>query len=133
MASHHCHGVRATVIESGTDAVLDLQTGRRAGVSPASCAYGVFPYTIAADLADPLSDRAVTTTAESAPPVSDFSELDSYLGRHVEDGVEWALANDRPWRVARLDGEAVDDGGPVNPERLSFTVVADVIVSYEWS
>lgn len=181
MASHHCYGVHAAVAETDTAVTLDLHTGRRDGVSPAGCPFGVFPYTTEVTLAAPLGDREVvtdaqtgsgesgtgavagdagttsgttgldgttdvgTTTAAAAAPATaglDPAEvdpatipvegIDRYVGHHVEDGVEWALANDRTWRIVSEDGTSRADGS-TDPARLSFTVVADVIVGYEWS
>ena len=180
MASHHCYGVHAAVTETDTAVTLDLHTGRRDGMSPASCPFGVFPYTTQVTLAAPLGDREVvtdaetgsgesgagaaagdagttsgttgsdgttdagTTTADTAAPAADLDPaevdpatipvdgIDRYVGHHVEDGVEWALANDRPWRIVSENGTSRADGS-TDPTRLSFTVVADVIVGYEWS
>lgn len=184
MASHHCYGVHAAVSETDTAVTLDLDTGRRDGVSPASCPFGVFPYTTEVTLAAPLGEREVVTDAQTGsgsagadaaastdagstsgttgpdgttdagtttaatssstapaagldpaevdPATIPADGLDRYLGHHVEDGVEWALANDRPWRIASEDGTSRADGSS-DPARLSFTVVADVIVGYEWS
>jgi hypothetical protein len=145
MGSHHCHGVQVAVDESGAEVVLDLRTGRRPGVSPGACAYGVFPYTTEVALARPLGERAVSTSAAPDrdqaevdpaavdPAGIDVTDVDIYLGRPIEDGVEWALANDRPWRILSQDGEPVDDVGPADPDRISFVVEADLIVGYEWS
>lgn len=166
MASHHCYGVHAAVTETGTTVTLNLHTGRRAGVTPAGCPFGVFPYTTQLTLAGPLGEREVvtdagtptggtgtitgipgegstaTTTAAPATAPLDPAEIDPatipaagidrYLGHHVEDGVEWALANERAWRILSEDGANLADGSS-DANRLSFTVVADVIVGYEWS
>ncbi len=159
MASHHCYGVHTAFTETETAVRLDLHTGRRAGVSPTGCPFGVFPYTVRVALAAPLGDREVVTGADSGPAAETTSGatatsataaavaldpaaldpagipadgIDRYLGHHVEDGVEWALANERPWRILVEDGTSRADGS-TDPDRLSFTVVADVIVGYEWS
>jgi hypothetical protein len=165
MQSHHCYGIHVSVTESDTEVVLDLQTGRRDGVPPTACTYGVYPYSTEVTLASPLGGRSLTTSAErpaqtsgaasggtsptrvpaatatdgqTDPAAIDPSlipalDVDRYVGQHVEDGVEWALANDRPWRIVSEDGEARPDDSGADRERLSFTVVADVIVAYEWS
>jgi len=178
MASHHCYGVHAAVAETDTAVTLDLHTGRRVGVSPAACSFGVFPYTTQVTLESPLGEREVVTGADTGsaaaavtgagatggttgrdgtvagptgeadtttatlaagldpaevdPATIPADGIDRYMGRHVEDGVEWALANERSWRILSEDGTSLADGS-IDPERLSFTVVADVIVGYEWS
>ncbi|MEZ5410935.1 MAG: hypothetical protein R2761_23095 [Acidimicrobiales bacterium] len=136
MASHHCYGVHAAVTETAAAVTLDLHTGRRPGASPASCPFGVFPYTTELTLAAPLGEREVATTAEATaqvdPATIPADELDRYVGHHVEDGVEWAVANERAWRILSEDGTNLADGSS-DPARLSFTVVADVIVGYDWS
>ncbi len=163
MASHHCYGVHASVTETDAVVTLDLHTGRRAGVSPAGCPVGVFPYTTQPTLAAPLGEREVVTDAgnpaQSTDPSGESGEgtastaaasaapldpaeidpatipadgIDRYVGQHVEDGVEWALANERAWRILSEDGTNLADGS-TDANRLSFTVVADVIVGYEWS
>ncbi len=179
MESHHCFGVHTAVEESEAEVFLDITSGRQPGISPSSCTYGVFPYTVAVELAAPLGERSISA-AETGPPADDAaesqpaaepadagtgdpasvdpasvdpasvdptsvdptsvdptsvdpSEVGHFVGRHVEDGVEWALANNRPWRIVSQDGKRVDDGSPEDPNRVSFTVVADVIVSYHWS
>lgn len=162
MASHHCYGVHAAVTETDTAVTLDLHTGRRDGVASAACPLGVFPYTTQVTLAAPLGEREVVTGAEPSatagattatttgatgtapaagagldpaqidPAAIPVGDIDRYVGRHVEDGVEWALANERAWRIVSEDGTSLADGS-AEPERLSFTVVADVIVGYEWS
>ena len=180
MASHHCFGVHAAVTETDAAVTLDLHTGRRAGVSPAGCPFGVFPYTTEVTLGAPLGAREVMTDADTGsaaggigtgtgtasaggvtsgttgpdattgddgttaapdalldpaevdPATIPADGIDRYVGHHVEDGVEWALANQRTWRILSEDGTDLADGSS-DPGRLSFTVVADVIVGYEWS
>jgi len=163
MASHHCYGVHAAVTETGTAVTLDFHTGRRAGVSLAGCPFGVFPYTTQVTLAAPLGEREVVTQADTGgegtagegtaaattsagalatpagldpaqvdPATIPADGVDRYVGQHVEDGVEWAVANERTWHILSEDGTSLADGSS-DPARLSFTVVADVIVDYEWS
>lgn len=163
MGSHHCYGVHSAVTETATQVVVDLRTGRHAGDAPAACTYGVFPYTTGITLAGPLGDREVVTTAELSSSVAGANsttapagtgvdvagdevldpaeidpadipadDVDRYVGHHVEDGVEWALANQLPWRILSEDGTSRDDGTH-DVSRLSFIVVADRIVGYEWS
>lgn len=70
--------------------------------------------------------------AEIDPADIPADDVGRYVGHHVEDGVEWALANQLPWRILSEDGTSHDDGTH-DASRLSFTVVADRIVGYEWS
>ena len=188
MGSHHCFGVQADAQESETDVVLEIKTGLLPGVDPASCQYGVYPYTTSVTLEAPLGDRTIATAEmrepaaddepteaeatdpadEGTPPaeaepeaepgtgpdtanppaggggampvpleqggttltIDDASQL---IGRHVEDGVEWAIANDVEWRVLSYDGEQVAEDSPLDTTRISFVVDSDLIVRFEWS
>lgn len=192
MGSHHCFGVQADAEESQTDVVLEIKTGLLPGVDPASCRYGVYPYTTSVRLAEPLGDRTIATAEEQEPTVDDGSaaaqtaeenaaednatepaaegtpepeaspepeaanppaggggampvpleqdgttltidDASQLIGRHVEDGVEWAIANDVEWRVLSYDGEQVAEDSPLDTTRISFVVDSDLIVRFEWS
>jgi hypothetical protein len=187
MGSHHCFGVQANAQESETDVVLEIKTGLLPGVDPASCRYGVYPYTTSVTLAEPLGDRTIATAEEREPLAGDGSadgqategeatesapdgtpdpeaepepdtanpsaggggampvpleqdgttltidDASQLIGRHVEDGVEWAIANGVEWRVLSYDGEQVAEDSPLDTTRLSFVVDSDLIVRFEWS
>jgi len=83
-----------------------------------------------------------TTTSSDADPadgaVEDEEpdpkvEVDGFVGQHIEDGVEWAINGDIEWRVLSFDGVELDVDGSVDPDRISFVVERDLIVTYEWS
>ena len=84
----------------------------------------------------PTDETTVTTVItppneqSGAAPVPGASNL---IGMYVEDGVEWALDNGLEWRVLSFDGVPFAEASPNNPERISFVVEADIIVSLEWS
>ncbi|MGI9613989.1 MAG: hypothetical protein ACR2QO_13860 [Acidimicrobiales bacterium] len=187
MGSHHCFGVRADAQESETDVVLEIKTGLLPGVDPASCRYGVYPYTTSVTLAEPLGERTISAAEEREPAADDGSadartaedeatepaaegtpepegesqteaanppaggggampvpleqdgttltidDASQLIGRHVEDGVEWAITNDVEWRVLFYDGEQVAEDSPLDTTRISFVVDSDLIVRFEWS
>ena len=182
MQSHHCFGVHSEVEESPSEVTLTLESGLLPGIDPASCQYGVYPYTTAVLLSEPLGERTIaigeereptpapepagTGTAQQEPPeatagdgstttqptttsgsdplampspveeggptitIDDASQL---VGRPIEEGVEWAIANDVEWRVLSYDGEPVAEESPFDATRISFVVDADRIVRFEWS
>ena len=76
------------------------------------------------------NDSGVERPFGGAVPSGGAAEL---IGRHVEDGVEWAIENGVEWRILSYDGVEQDDSGVDDPRRLSFVVESDKIVSFEWS
>ncbi len=156
LGSHHCNGVRTEIEESDTEVVVTLIGGQLAEVNPAACAYGTYPYTAEVVLDEPVGDRTIIPAEPTEPdevtptpwrpaPTADGTDepdeaaedadlnVDFLLGEFIEDGVEWALANDIEWRLLIVDGEPVGARALENPDRLSFVVDADRIVAYEWS
>lgn len=188
MESHHCYGVHARVDEGEIEVVLSIETGVLPDVDPTACRYGVYPYTTAITLAEPLGARTITTTvrepvaapdrsggpiepapeagedpttppgdasggqdeqaATTVPPAGDptapspierggpaiaIDDAAQLIGQRVEDGVEWAIANDVEWRVLSYDGEPVAEESSFDPTRLSLVVDRDLIVRFEWS
>ena len=61
------------------------------------------------------------------------AEAETLIGRHIEDGIDWAEARDIDWRVVKLAGRDVPTDGSVDPNRLSFETDIDLIVSIDWS
>jgi len=189
MQSHHCHGVHAVAAESDTEVTLAIETGLLPAVDSAACQYGVYPYTAAVVLSDPLGDRSISiaelreperAASSSEDPTADTSRTDEgvepdeappttepggssteanttgdnsatvspmerggpaitiedasqLIGRPIEDGVEWAIANDVEWRMLSYDGEPVAEQSPLDTSRISFVVDGDRIVRFEWS
>lgn len=78
------------------------------------------------------ADVEVTVPEDDTGPVAGDA-ADHLLGEYIEDGVEWAIDNGFAWRVASYDGVAETDDTSTDPERLSFVVERDRIVSYDWS
>ncbi len=75
MESDGCHGHVLDVAETDSEVTVTLQTGEQNGVDPASCVYGVYPYTATVTLAQPLGERAIVP-AEVTEPVAIDDPID---------------------------------------------------------
>lgn len=151
MESHYCFGPRTRIEETDSEITIELRTGRRLGVAPGACTYGIYPYTTLVELDKPIGSRTMTQAEAREPePASSASpkastpdiveETDTgadpalqLIGGFVEDGVEWAISSDTAWRILSYEGVPVEDNSADDPDRISFVVVGDRVVSYEWS
>ncbi len=103
MGSHRCHGVRAQADETDEEVLLSIETGVLPGVDPASCRYGVYPYTTAVTLADPLGERPISTIVREPADVAGV-EADGAVGTAPRGGDP-------------TDGGSADDPtDPVDPD-----------------
>lgn len=80
--------------------------------------------------ADP--DPGVEQPSDDGAPATDPA-IDRFIGRHIEEGVEWAINNEIEWRLISQDGVPVEADGAIEPGTVGFVVEADLIVSYEIS
>ena len=78
------------------------------------------------------TDQEVGQPLDAAAAAAD-PDFDRFIGRHIEEGVEWAINNEIRWRLISQDGVAVDPDGAIEPGTVGFVVAADLIVSYEIS
>jgi len=95
---------------------------------------GQDPTTTDTDPATTSPDGTGATTPpgerEGNPPPVVGAHL---VGQFVEDGVEWAIDQGIVWRVISFDGVPYAEESPDDPNRISFVVERDRIVSVAWS